>query len=66
MQREREKDTARLDLFKKLGMIWKNRIAVPRALYEKIREINLYGIHEILEAENPRVLERERYISYGD
>ncbi len=35
---------------------WYGKIeAIPRALYKKIREINLYGIHEILEAENPRV-----------
>ncbi len=31
-------------------------VVIPRELYEKIREIILYGIHEILETENPRVL----------
>jgi hypothetical protein len=47
---------ARLNLFKKLGMIWKDHLVIPRALNVKIREIIQYGIHEILETENPRVL----------
>ncbi len=36
---------------------WYGKIlAIPCAINEKIREINLQGIPEILEAENPRVL----------
>jgi hypothetical protein len=30
-------------------------VAIPPVLNKKIREMNLYGIYEILRAENPRV-----------
>ncbi len=38
MQIEREKDTARLDLFKKLGMIWKDRSDSASIIRENPRD----------------------------
>jgi hypothetical protein len=46
--------SARLDLFKKLGTIWKDRNN-STSLNKKIREINSYRIHKILGSENSRV-----------
>jgi hypothetical protein len=38
MQREGEKDTARWDLFKKLGMIWKDRSDSASIIRENPRD----------------------------